>query len=259
LNLPSQPRRIYRTNPLQGVIAQLRFPPILDFEAARVAPFQEAVAGTFPYVSEERQVGLLIGPQGMAPPQQTQVLRFKDSEGQRSVVLARDFVAVEANEESYSTFEDFSANARVMLEALGSLAVHATVRSGLRYINRLSHPDATRASDWRRFLNQELLGMVGGELLGDDVLNAVQEIRLRSDDSMTLVMRHGYFGPEAADGNPFYLIDIDCFAERNDEDLSVEHLLEELGAFHSAIHSIFETSINDEMRAHLVVEREEAA
>lgn len=101
--------------------------------------------------------------------------------------------------------------------------------------------------------------MVGGELLGDAVLNAVQEIRLRGDDSMALIMRHGYFGPEATDGDPFYLIDIDCFAERNDDDTSADHLLEELGTFHNAIHSIFESSINDEMRAHLGIEKEETA
>lgn len=253
LQLPAQARRIYRTNPLKVVIAQLRFPPILDFGDARVAPFQEAVAAAFPFVSEEQQVGIAIGPQGVTPPQQTRVFRFRNSEGDASIVLARDFVALEANN-AYSTFEDFADQAKAMLSGLETLSVHASIRIGLRYLNELRHPNARKPSEWRPFLNEEMLGMVGGALLGDSVLNAVQEIRLRDDADTTLVMRHGYFGAEVTNDDPFYLIDIDCYTERNDEDVSADHVIGELTGFHDSIHSIFESSITDEMRDHLGIE-----
>src|SRR5204863_1087330 len=89
LNLPQQPERLYETNPLKLVLAQLRFPPLLAFEAtATLAPFQRALADEYPMLQEEQQVAFAINADGIAATPQNKVWRFRTIDGGRSIVLA---------------------------------------------------------------------------------------------------------------------------------------------------------------------------
>jgi uncharacterized protein (TIGR04255 family) len=258
LNLPQQPERLYETNPLKLVLAQLRFPPLLGFEAtATLAPFQRALADEYPMLQEEQQVAFAINAEGIAATPQNKVWRFRTIDGGRSIVLARDFVGLEAT--NYTMFTEFASDFRRAVAALGALDTPPKVfqRLGLRYLNELRHEEAHKPSDWKPFLNEELLGLVGGDLLGDAVSQAVQEIRL-NDDGVMLIVRHGYFGPEATDNKPFYLIDLDCFSEATGE-VEEDQILDRLREFHERVHNLFELSLTDAMRGYLGVKTEELA
>jgi uncharacterized protein (TIGR04255 family) len=258
LNLPQQPERLYETNPLKLVLAQLRFPPLLGFEAtATLEPIQQALADEYPLLQEEQQIALAINSEGIAASPQNKVWRFRTLDSGRSIVLGRDFVGLEAT--SYSTFPEFSEEVRRVVSALDALKTPPKVfqRLGLRYLNELRQDDAHKPSDWKPFLNEELLGIVGGDLLGDAVSQAIQEIRL-NDAGVMLIVRHGYLGPEATDNKPFYLIDLDCFSEATGH-VAEDEILERLAEFHERVHNLFELSLTDEMRAYLGVKAEELA
>jgi uncharacterized protein (TIGR04255 family) len=141
-----------------------------------------------------------------------------------------------------------------VLDATLALGITLRERLGLRYVDEIRHPEAKKPADWRRFLNEKLLGMVGGGELGDDVIQALQEIRLREDDGI-LAIRHGYLGAEVAGGEPFYLLDLDYYDERP-LPLEAGQLLPQLDAYHHAMHNVWETAITDALRDHLVVKEE---
>lgn len=258
LNLPQQPERLYETNPLKLVLAQLRFPPLLGFESpAALEPVQQALADEYPLLQEEQQIALAINSEGIAATPQNKVWRFRTLDGSRSIVLGRDFVGLETT--SYATFGEFSEQVRYVLTALGALKTPPKVfqRLGLRYLNELRHEDAANPREWKPFLNEELLGIVGGDLLGDTVMQAIQELRL-DDDGVMLIVRHGYLGPEVTDNQPFYLIDLDCFSEATGE-VDVDQILKRLSEYHNRVHNLFELSLTDEMRSYLGVKSEDLA
>jgi uncharacterized protein (TIGR04255 family) len=254
LALARQPRRLYAKNPIKLVVCQLRFPLLADFEhAGFLGPVQAGFAARYPRVRQEQQVGMTIGPQGIAQTQQASIWRFQELDGPWTVALGRDFIALET--QTYRRFEDLHERLAEMLDVLDQIGVQVRERIGLRYINRLSHPQARNASDWRPFLRAELLGVVGGPELGDDVVQAVQQIHLLEPDA-TVVINHGYLSDKAAgDDGAHYLVDIDFF-DPQPARLDRAGVLSLVDAYHQRLKDLFEMSITDEMRAHLTVEEE---
>jgi uncharacterized protein (TIGR04255 family) len=254
LSLPTHPRRLYDQNPLKLVVCQVRFPVLTRFEEPSFpAPFQEALSERYPRSALQHELGVTLGPAGAATvPSPPAAWRFSDLEDQWTVVLARDFVSLETT--AYEQFERFKERLQEVLGAVEALGVKARERLGLRYVDEIRHPGAVTPADWREYLNEKLLGMVGGEELGDDVIHTIQEIRLREDDG-TLVIRHGYIGREPTDGNPFYLLDTDYYDDRPQR-FDVPQIMEQLDTYHETIHNIFEESITDRLREHLGVKEE---
>ena len=261
LQLARQPRRLYRTNTLKKVICQLRHPYQHRYdEPAYLTAFQSRLGDRLPRTSKQTQLALVLSPTGVATMQPaapftgSQFWRFTDLEGHWMASVAPDFVSLEAEEFHYSRFEDFAERFQPLLEALGELGVSVQERLGFRFVNEIRHPDAKLPTDWRRFINEELLGIVGGGKFGDDVIHAWQEIRLREANGV-IVIRHGYVGAEVTRDGPYYSIDLDYFDE-TPKGLDRAETLSELAAFHDVLKDIFEMSITEELRNHLVVKEE---
>lgn len=253
LALPDQPRRFYVTNPLRLVVCQVRFPVMHRFdEPGSLARFQDVLAERYPRSALEQQFAVTVGPGGAATAPATQYWRFQGSDEGWSVAIARDFVSLETT--NYQTFEDFRSRLEEVLAATLAMGVTRREQLGLRYVDEIRHPEARRPADWRTYVNEQLLGMVGGEELGEDVIQAVQEIRLREDDGI-LVIRHGYLGVEATNNDPFYLLDVDYFDQRP-LPLDAEQVLQQIDAYHLTTHNVWETSITDALRDHLGVKEE---
>lgn len=252
LALAHQPRRLYVENPIKLVICQIKFPLLSEFDQPGfLSPIQAALSTRFPRVSQEQQLGLTFGAQGMAQIPATAIWRFNELNGPWSVALARDFVTLET--QSYRRYEDFRSCLEEILDMLSELDVQVRERIGLRYVNRLSHAETKRVSGWKRFIRDELLGVVGGEELGDDVVQALEQIRLREPDGL-MVVHHGYLSEEAAGSvGAHYLIDIDCFDERPVK-FDRGETLALIDSYHERLKNFFEISITDDMRDHLVVE-----
>jgi uncharacterized protein (TIGR04255 family) len=256
LQVPAQRRRFYRSPRLKLVVCQVKFPVLLNFEQpGLLGAFQEAVADVYPRPQLEQQVGLTLSPAGAAPIPPTQLWRFRDPDEVWSLVLARDFLSLETT--AYTRFEDFHERLQRALEALERLPVTYRERLGVRYINEFRHQEAASPSAWRGYLNNELLGMVGGEVLGEDVIHAVEDIRVRQEDGV-LALRHGYVGPEPTGDDPHYLLDLDYFDETG-RPFDRQQTLDQVDAFHRRIHDVFELSITDSMRELLGVEEQSDA
>jgi uncharacterized protein (TIGR04255 family) len=257
LALPDQPRRFYEQNSLKLVVCQLRFPVIHRFdEPGALARFQEVLSERYPRSAPEQQVTVAGGPAIQSPAAAAvQYWRFQGVDDGWSVAIARDFVSLETTD--YQRFEDFRERIAEVLDAASALGVTLRERLGFRYVDEIRHPEANKPGDWRRFLNQELLGMVGGDELGNDVVQALQEIRLREADG-TLAIRHGFLSAEVTGGEPFYLLDLDYFDERPVR-LDRGQVLAQLDDYHHVMHNVWETAITDDLRNHLVVKEESNA
>jgi uncharacterized protein (TIGR04255 family) len=183
----------------------------------------------------------------------SELWRFTDLNDAWSVGVAADFISLETSQ--YTRFEEFFQKLETLIDTLLELEVPVRERVGLRYTNEINHPDATLPADWQRLINEELLGMVGGEELGDDVLHTLQDIRLRERDG-TIALRHGFLSSEVApNGRPTYLIDLDYYDDQARQ-LDRTQTLGQIGTYHEVLKNIFETSITEELRAHLVVREE---
>lgn len=257
LRLEPQHRLVYANNPLKHVICQIRFPVLTRFEQPGfIASFEQALQTPFPRVAQEQQVVIAFGPGAPSAPVTSPAWRFQNLEGTASALLARDALTIETT--AYVRFEEFEPIVRAAFAALRDLGVSVRERLGLRYVNEIHHPEAATPSAWRDLLNPEILGMVGGGLLGDDVIHALQNIRVRDEDAM-VVINHGFLGREAAsNGYPFYQLDID-FGDERATPFDVDRSLNQVVSFHDRIKSLFEMSLNDPMREHLVVVEELSA
>lgn len=251
LRLEPQRRRIYEQNPLKLVVCQVRFPVAIRFEQAEfVARFQEAVQDRFPRVRQEQQITLALSAGAPAAPTFAPSWRFQTDDGSTSAVLARDALTLETT--SYSRFEVLLPVVALLLDALVAVDIRFRERLGLRYVNEMRHPDANTASAWSSFINPAMLGTIGGELLGGDVIHALENIRLREEDA-TVTINHGFVGKEANPaGEPFYQLDID-FGDERAVAFDKDEALAQVSSFHDRISNLFETSITNEMREHLVI------
>lgn len=255
LALPDQPRRLYEENPLRLVVCQLRFPVLHRFEEPGVlARFQEVLGDRYPRSVPEQQIALTVTPSGPASSQPaSRYWRFRGLEDGWSVAIGRDFVSLETD--AYQRYEELRERAAEMLDAVLAVGVTIRERLGLRYVDEIRHPDAKRPGDWRELIEERLLGLVGGEELGEDVIQCLQDIRLREQNG-TLTIRHGYVGPEAAGSeSPFYLLDVD-YSEERSMPLLADQVLQQIDDYHRTVHNLFETAITQRLREHLRVKEE---
>ncbi len=255
LSLGAHPRRLYVDNPLKLVICQVRYPVLARFgDPALLAPMQDALSDRYPRLNIEQEVGFAVGPGGATPvPPAPSLWKFRDLGDGWSVAIARDFLSIETT--GYARYEELRERVEGVLAAAVGLGIKARERLGLRYVNEIRHPEVGAPNDWRRFINERLLGMVGGEELGVDVIHAIEEIRLREPDGI-LAVRHGHVGAEASQsGDAFYLLDVD-FYDDAPTGFDAEETLAKLDAFHDTTHNLFEESVTDELRQHLGIGEE---
>jgi uncharacterized protein (TIGR04255 family) len=243
LKLKKQPRVIFERNPLKIVVTQVRYPPIFALEEpARLAPVQEAIRAEYPLAGDRRQT-VSIDPEGIGGPgAQLGPWRFLSEDGDWVVGVAPDFISLETK--AYRRFEEFEDRAaRVFEVAASTLHVSRCLRFGLRYVNEIEHAKAHRVSDWKKFLHEELLGITGGELLGDRVAQAVQQIQVDLDGGK-LTIRHGYLRRSNAQSQ--YLLDLDAY-DSNPRTFSPKEILATMRAYKKEIWTIFRNSITDDL------------
>jgi uncharacterized protein (TIGR04255 family) len=249
LDLADQPRVIFDRNPLQNVIAQLRFPTIFALEQpAGVAGFQERIRDDYPKAEgRSQQLSVVVSPGGIsAPTTQPGPWRFLSKDGSWVAALAPDFVSLETT--NYQRFEGFVDRARRLFEVAGeTLGLSVRGRLGLRYINQLRHPDARTVDDWRKYLENDLLGAVGGELLREHVVQAFQQIVL-SLDAGGMTIRHGFVREDEEQSS--YLLDLDAYDDR-EASFSSDEVIEKLTMFKRWTWNAFRRSITDEMATYL--------
>lgn len=194
---PEAERVIYKKNPLDRVICQLRFPPILKIDTEIPAEFQERIRKDFPAFAEKEEVALPV-PQkigkevGVELPRQLVPSRnrnyeFSSENGSWIVNLTRTFLALTTMK--YESREDFRKRLNRPLDALVDIynPVYFS-RVGLRYIDVIKRSvlklDNT---EWSDLLCPHVLGLLGADDVSKDVQSHEARCEIKLEDGSSVV------------------------------------------------------------------------
>ena len=262
---PEGKREIYNVNPLEEVICQLRFPPILRIDSETPAAFQERVRVRYPFF---KCISNMVALQGLPPnmierlgrdfpsfPYQ-QNYEFGSADGHWALILTRESLTLTCKcYERWSTFKDRISEA---LEPLLQLySPNFFVRLGLRYRNLIRRSRlGLRDTDWSELLNPWILGAYSSPDIKDDIeTNSLQmQIRLPEYGGKVLV------SCGAVNAGPpdevCYLIDADFFiGPQNELHTEPGHALQRLEFLNIQSHRFFRWCIRDALHTALTVAR----
>jgi uncharacterized protein (TIGR04255 family) len=222
---PDSPRVVYRKNPLEEVVCQLKFPPILRIESEPPASFQDQISDEYPILEDNPVQQLNLPPAvarilsgeliGAAPNRQFQ---FASADGMWKLVLNREFVALSTNQ--YKRWEDFSSRLQRALTALESQYKPPAffVRIGLRYRNVIKRSEFGGPDErWSRLLTPHILGELADERVEPSILQAARQTVISLGERGAQVrLIHGLAVPPEQ-GEICYSIDSDLFTEERTE------------------------------------------
>lgn len=221
MTLPKVERVIYEVNPLDRVICQLRFPPILRIDNEVPSAFQEKLREGFPYYSENVEVirEIEFNPQKREQSISLQATdktsshknhKFISDKGDWIINLTRTFISITAL--NYRKWEEFYEMFQGPLNAFFNIYTPSFfTRIGLRYIDIFTRSLLGLAdSPWEELLEESFIGILSSPL-GEDVMNceSVYEIKLE-DHRSSLRLKTGFVQNMKLQ-EQCYLVDSDFF------------------------------------------------
>ncbi len=229
---PESPRVIYDKNPLEEVICQLKFPPILRIESESPAAFQESIRGSYPLFSErprERlpvpdEVAKLIAeniPLALANPS----YEFASADAAWKITLTRDFLALTSTK--YQKWEEFCEYLETPLNALTEIySPSFYTRIGLRYRDVIKRSELGLGGfGWRSLLKPHITGELSLEEIAPRIKHVAREIVIVLEDETSKVrIRHG-LARSGKNGEECYVVDSDFFRSQRTEAGNVNELL----------------------------------
>jgi uncharacterized protein (TIGR04255 family) len=242
--------------PLVKVLAQIKFPVNAKIDTVEgVAGFQEALRGDYPVMRQEQQMPPAIAPGLPFAIGFGLVWRLSTMDDGWTVVLARDFVALETSE--YTTRVDFLHRLGTVLEALvaADLAPVVTDRLGVRYIDRIEGDDMLE--DLSLLVRPEVLGVGEVELPeGSEMIVSAAQTHLRVD-GMEIRANWGQLPPNAAMlpgldvvDVPSWVFDVDVYAEKS-KPFSIDDVLAEAKQAAEHAYALFRWAVTPEfLRRH---------
>lgn len=249
LALPDAVHVQFVAPPLKVMLGQVRFPAILKIaEQAGLAAFQDEIRHEYPEYSQEQQLNLAVGPEGMSQAGEARNHRFATNDGAWTVVLNPSFLTLEASiATKYSNYQEFRKRFGDLWDvALRKLGPATAAQQGLRYIDFFDWEDVSPA-EWKRYINPHLLGVLGATDIVGHVEHALTDTRLRLSDEAAISFKYGLVrsGPKNALG---FLMDTDCLTQTPQEDVSVEAVLSRFDGFHDEIHVLFHWAVTDDAK-----------
>lgn len=198
---PEVKRVVYKKNPLDQVICQLRFPPVLRIDTEVPAAFQERVRENFPNFSEtsELKVEVPLGIMDKIQPEPIeQALKsssyknyeFSSEDEQWKISLTRTFVALTTKK--YERWEEFREKLQIPLNALvETYTPNYFSRVGLRYIDVIRRSMLNLNDvNWDELLKPYILGILGSPQVRSNVKNfdSMCEIKLSDEESVVKIV-----------------------------------------------------------------------
>ena len=234
---PSSPREIYKVNPLNEVICQLRYPAILKISGQKPFEFQDKIRGTYPIYEEKnglaklssalpKELSALLAAVPIQPPGESLEHHFSTEDQSRSITLTQEFVAI--TEKHYGRWEDFCASIQSAESVLYQIYnPNYYVRIGLRYVDVLER-SSSQLSDtpWSELLNPAFISMLGEVEIASDVEELQIETLLNIPDveNGRVKIKHGLARNQETT-EQVYLIDADFHSTgRNDTDGAIRDL-----------------------------------
>ena len=246
---PDSPRVVYRKNPLELVICQLRFPAILRIGSEPPAAFQEAIRAEYPLF---REVASINVPSDVPPEVATLVRNlgagapgtydFLSADEQWSVGLTRDFVALTSR--SYTRWEEFRARLKSVIDVVvDEYSPPFFTRVGLRYQDAICPISMELGErDWRKLISPYILGELSVEAVANAAAEATRTLVMRVPGG-TVRIRHG-LGERRDTNESCYIIDADFFT---DERTGVNEAIQTLAVFNRNAGRFYRWCITDKL------------
>ncbi len=243
INFPSKTEIQLKKAPLNEVVCQVKFAPILRISKEPPSDFQEAVRQRFPSLLVEQGVLVLFpGAAGVEKPSMEsapRIYRFRTPDELSHVALAMDFFALSTKQ--YTHWNVFVQDVELGYAAFQKIyQVPYATRIGLRFINRFDQKNTGCAS------TDQILELFRSELtclIHTDVWKEPQEFLsqvLLNDEKAKLAIRVG-FGRE--NDEPFFALDLDYFEEGQ---ISLDDLTSRLNQYHTRIYDAFRWCMLDD-------------
>jgi uncharacterized protein (TIGR04255 family) len=250
---------IYAVNPLDEVICQLRFPPILRIDAEPPAAFQELIRADYP--NYELKAGVKLPPgipselaQSFAadfPLGGTKSHVFGSRDGVWKLTLNRQAMALTCG--AYERWERFKERLAGGFDALmGSFAPAFFSRIGLRYRDVIRRSElGLQDVPWGQLLKPWVSGVLGASGVEAETYGTETVCGLQLPDTIGRVqLRFGIAIEERPADNErkereeVFMIDSDFFEEKETEP---PHVINRLNAFHEQAGRLFRWCIADRL------------
>jgi len=255
---PEAERVIYEKNPLEEVICQLRFPPILKIDSETPTEFQECIRNQYP-LYQTKSIGKL--PAGL-PDDLAKILavdfsilptgkahEFVSRDEKWRLSLTKTFLALSCSQ--YRRWEDFKEHLQRPLLALEGIYKPAFyTRLGLRYrdVIRRSVLSLGEAA-WSELLQPWIAGAIAQPEIADDIQeNEAAFLAKLPDNQGSVRVRHGIALDEATKER-CYLIDADFFDEAQTE---TPHAVDKLDYLNRQSRYLFRWCISDRLHQAMV-------
>jgi uncharacterized protein (TIGR04255 family) len=248
---PDAERVIYEKNPLEEVICQLRFPPVLKIEAEPPSGFQERIRADYPFYQAKPALKFPAGiPAELAAllatglPAGPAAHEFTSRDEKWTVALTREFIALTCR--NYDRWENFKEHLRAPLEALQALYSPAFfTRIGLRYrdVLRRSALELDQFS-FAELLQPWIAGALAAPEVSQDVEHSAEELVVRLPDHQSHVRVHHGLAPDGKSQEQCYVIDADFFSDQQTE---APHAIERLNFLNKQSRLFFRWCIQDRL------------
>lgn len=250
---PKKERIVYEKNPLDEVVCQLRFPPILRIDSEIPVEFQEKIRKDFPKFTEtvELKVELSSEASPPIPPEMLQNFikgpgnrnyEFLSEDGLWKINLTRTFLALSSYK--YQRWEEFREMLLLPFKAL--IEVYSPIyfsRLGLRYIDVIKRSNLNLEKvSWRELLNPFILGVIGSSEVGNNVFDFENNYRLNLSDNGSIVRIITKFVKSKESDEIYYMIDSDFF---NPNKTLIDDAFSKLDYFHISASNLIQWCITD--------------
>ncbi len=234
--------------PLVRVLAQVRFPPLLNLgSSGQVARFQELVRDAYPILTAESSSTLAVDQAGNISVGPTEAWRFVDLSESWRLSLTPNFVALESK--AYTSRSEFLRRWEVVLSATHSVVdPRVATRLGIRYIDRVDATDRDSilklvrpevGGTWPSFANERVNAIVTDTWFKHEVIQMHARFGLLPSGS---TIDPGALEPVE---HPSWILDIDTFTDQRME-FNVERLREMTGNFAGRTYTFFRWAVTDE-------------
>jgi uncharacterized protein (TIGR04255 family) len=232
---PTSKRVYYDKNPLEQVVCQARFTPILRIDTEVPSTFQEHLRSPFP----SYQRAAIVLPVGLPPGVPPELLgrlaggsvthEFGSADGIWKLLLSHDQLTLVTTK--YRDWSDFKSKMRMGLDALvKSYDLRTFVRLGLRYQDRIDRRAlGLDGVDWRELINPEALGELAIPTIARYVEQHLRELIVTvSEIDGRVRIVHG-IQPRAG-GDNTYIIDADFFTEQPRDTKDADNALDQFNS-----------------------------
>jgi uncharacterized protein (TIGR04255 family) len=254
LDLPEPSSDRLEHAPLSLVVCQVRHEQSLAAsDPGRAMEVHSILRDDYPLLQEQasQQITVTASPVGVQtlPSTPARGWRMRSEDEVWNAVITTEFFSLETTK--YQDWPDFRRRIEALSRAVAkTIAPALEARMGLRFINRIAHPDVAAPQEWRGLIAPEFLGPVVHETLGRSVTSTQQVIQLDDGAGYNALFRHGAIEDDPPGNEAIYMLDEDCYVQRG-KAFDVDDLLTAVEDLHTFALQLFQAAITPDLYAFL--------